>query len=199
MGGGYQQTIKNITGIYARKLKICGRIKKIIRNSGELSLFETNMNKGADVLTNQVVEPLERLKRLTNLQNLEATIRLQNLEATKLDYREVGIYPNSVIYCDIPYTGTDGYNVEEGFCHEDFYDWCNEQDELVLISEYDMPRGRFKVVWETAKRALFSQKSNKSIVERLFVPVKQIDKYEFLMSQDRHLREKKEKELTLFR
>lgn len=46
-----------------------------------------------------------------------------------LDYEEVKIPEDCVIYCDIPYEGTDGYleKGQGGFDYERFYQWCGRQ------------------------------------------------------------------------
>lgn len=137
--------------------------------------------------------------RLSHVQRLVFQEIEKKLEATKKDYSEIELRPNSVIYCDIPYRGTEGYNTEEGFNYEDFYEWCNEQKELVLISEYNMPSDRFIEVWHTNKQAIFSQNYNKTITERLFVPIKQYNEYQALMLQDKQIREREgQRELSLF-
>ena len=88
------------------------------------------------------------------------------------DYQDVEIEDNSVIYCDIPYIGTDGYtNGGEGFDHERFYDWCLSQKQPLYISSYKMPEKDFKVVAEFARVGTFSPAaSNKVVAEKLFMP-----------------------------
>ena len=87
---------------------------------------------------------LQELERCNHLQHLES---LQRLESLRGDYREVEIKPNSVVYCDIPYKGTNtgGYDAID---YEAFYEWAESiasDDVKVFISEYDMPRDRFDI------------------------------------------------------
>ena len=49
------------------------------------------------------------------------------------------------MYCDIPYKSTNKYLSE--FDYNKFYDWCLSSNELIFISEYDMPK-EFYVVAE---------------------------------------------------
>lgn len=101
---------------------------------------------------------------------------LQRLEVTRLSYDKVAIAPDSVIYCDIPYRGTEGYN-GTGFNHEAFYAWAERQTQPCFVSEYDMPRDRFAVYAETSKAQLLSgQGSGKVVMEQLFVPLAQVKK-----------------------
>ena len=100
-----------------------------------------------------------------------------------MSYEAVDVPPNSVIYCDPPYKGTEGYGVNkadggQGFDHERFYDWCERQKELVIISEYDMPRERFACVWQKPHRSrLASVSNNTRVTERLYVPRHQENLY----------------------
>lgn len=102
---------------------------------------------------------------------------LQSLQFTNKSYDEVDILPNSLVYCDIPYKGTAEY-VTGGFDHKKFYDWCHKQKELVIVSEYSMPSD-FVCIATRAKRNLLS--TNKSGLEKLFVPAEQFDRYNELI------------------
>lgn len=61
------------------------------------------------------------------------------------------IRPNSVIYCDIPYFNTSGYDFE--FNYKNFYEWANNQNELVFVSEYYMPEVMFTCIATIKKNA----------------------------------------------
>ena len=94
--------------------------------------------------TKQLAQALERVERIEAIRQLQDTSVLQRLEPIqRLDYSEVDIPSNSVVYCDIPYkdTNTGGY---EAIDYEHFYDWCERQKAPVFISEYNMPVERFK-------------------------------------------------------
>ena len=118
-------------------------------------------------------QPLEQLECLIRLQELQQLQRLQQ------DYRTVNILPNSVIYCDIPYKGTNGYSntsKKNNFDYEAFYDWCERQTNPVFISEYSMPDDRFSCIMEIETRSkLSSANKAKKSVERLFIPKSQED------------------------
>ena len=121
------------------------------------------------------LQNLERFERLESLQRLERFERLQSLqrlEIHKEDYRSVKIDdPEGLIYCDPPYKGTVGYEDainNSGFNHDEFYTWCEEQKNLVVVSEYNMPADRFTCVWERAHVSSVSQ-TNTKVTERLFV------------------------------
>lgn len=101
------------------------------------------------------------------------------------DYREVEILPDSVIFCDIPYYGTREYRHNEvPFDYEAFYDWCEKQTVLVLISEYWMPEDRFVCIAERPRKSTFSATNNSlERVEKVFVPKHQYEMYRRMMNK----------------
>ena len=119
---------------------------------------------------------LQSLQRLQSLERLQSLQRLERLTLSVGSYKNVKIEPDSVIYCDIPYRGTAEYI--GGFNHDEFYDWCEKQTELVIISEYDMPRDRFVCIAEKEKPVMLSGGVSGKATERLFVPKHQIDLYD---------------------
>ena len=117
----------------------------------------------------------ERLESLQSLEILQSLQSLERLSISQKSYDEVRILPDSVIYCDIPYRGTDKY-ISGQFDYEKFYAWCEKQKELVVISEYDMPEDRFRCVESVQKRSLLSAKGAGELkTEKLFVPKHQIE------------------------
>lgn len=56
---------------------------------------------------------------------------------TNQSYSDVKIEPDSVIYCDPPYLGTEQYRNQ--FSTDKFYKWLKESKSLIYISEYQMP------------------------------------------------------------
>ena len=108
---------------------------------------------------------LQTLEHLERLQHLES---LERLQQTSSDYREMRFEPDSVIYCDIPYENTNKY--KSGFDHDAFYDWAERQEHPVFISSYEMPRERFRCIWDCATNSNLNADGPKRVVERLFVP-----------------------------
>ena len=110
------------------------------------------------------LESLQRLERLRRFQQLE---RLDQLEISNLDYCDVEIVPNSVIYCDPPYAGTEEYK-EGAFNHVAFWQWCREQHNPVFVSEYKAPDD-FKVVAEFKHRSILSATNNAKVtIEKVY-------------------------------
>ena len=129
----------------------------------------------------QRLESLERLQSLESLERLERLGSLEKLESagdftiSKLNYQDVQIPADTVIYCDVPYSGkrtTDGgstaYN-SRTFDYDRFYDWCAEQTELTVISEYSMPDG-FVPIWQKEKTVNSCATQTTKAIEKLFIP-----------------------------
>ena len=150
-------------------------IKKFGFTDTEINEYKKLKEKGVfDNLIWGSVGRLQLQKRLAEydkrLQRLESLESLQRLEKTSLDYRNVSILPDSVIYCDIPYKNTDGYTCGS-FDHQAFYDWCAKQKELVVVSSYEMPESDFICINEIEHRqTLGMMATNSKVVEKLFIP-----------------------------
>lgn len=95
------------------------------------------------------------------------------LSYSSVDYADVAIPKDSVIYCDIPYKGSNVYNTAEEFDYERFYRWCAEQEEPVFISSYEMPADQFLCIAEWEHQCNYSALGPKVVKERLFIPIHQ--------------------------
>lgn len=143
-----------------------------------------NINLRANGLENaEKLIVLNRLHSDENLQSplqLESCQRLANIERLAIynkSYDEIEIKPNSVVYCDIPYSQTNKYEISKDFDYEKFYSWCERQTELCFISEYSMPKDRFTCIAEIEHRSIICANENQSVIERVFLPNHQIKDY----------------------
>ena len=165
-------TLKGITDIHERRIKFRNIVKSRLNDGDNTQFLETS----------------GEMDRLESLERLE---RLQSLKGSISDYRAVEIKPNSVIYADIPYIATNTYDntssVIQPFNHEEFYDWCCKQNELVLVSEYTMPMDRFTEVWSTNHIQRICATKTSATTERLFVPTRQLSKYNEMMNRTKEL------------
>ena len=98
------------------------------------------------------------------------------ITSSVLDYEEVTIPEDSVIYCDIPYEDTNVYNKAEGFDYERFYQWCERKTQPVFISSYQMPEDRFDCIEEFTHRSTLSATANNLVMERIYVPKHQAER-----------------------
>lgn len=180
-----EEALKGIVDTYERRIKFGSVVVSWLKKHGTLEMINANpLYSSCHVKKNTKSKPKGEIR---NMQSLESLERLQSLEISTSDYRLVEIKPNSIVYCDIPYKGCDGYNgskkSESNFNHDLFYDWCYNQTELVLISEYDMPSDRFTKVWAIKSIQTLSLYKTSSVEECLFVPTFQLERYKELMRE----------------
>lgn len=132
--------------------KLLNEIKKLYAGT-EVSIYEK-------LCSLQSLESLERLQRLQNLENI------RNIRCYNLSYEQVDIPKNSVVYCDIPYKNTKGYQGK--FDYDKFYAWALNSENSIFISEYFMPES-FTEIYRLDKTCSLGNSNNKPTVERLFV------------------------------
>ena len=103
---------------------------------------------------------------------MPAPVSLDALTWSATDYQDVPIHENSVIYCDIPYKGTNRYAGKGAdFDHDRFYEWALQQTQPIFISSYDMPKEDFKVIAEWSRIDTLSATNNSlRVTERIFIP-----------------------------
>ena len=98
-----------------------------------------------------------RCKRGDNyaLQSANSLIKkhqnMKDVHFFNLNYSEVNIPSNSLVYCDIPYKDTTKYSTDS-FDHSSFYSWCKDMKNKghdIVVSEYlcNVPEG-WEVIWK---------------------------------------------------
>lgn len=145
----------------------------IIRRLKELGAFGVSHCFSLERI--QSLESLERiqsLERIERIQSLERLERIQSLESYVLDYRDVPILSDSVIYCDIPYQGSENY-FKNKFDYEAFFAWCAKQTEPVFVSSYELPPDKFDCIAEFKHLCSIRKDKTYAVVERLFIPIHQ--------------------------
>lgn len=79
---------------------------------------------------------------------------------------------NCLFYLDPPYKNTKQY-AKNIIDYEEFYIFCEElaKNNIVLISEYDMPSNRFECIWSKDVKCLqkLDRKCGESRTEKLFI------------------------------
>ena len=188
VGAACEITLNGIVDIHERRIKFRSVIGCKLAERSNSGLMRLSQENDVDRLESlERLERLQSLERLERLQSLESLERLESFEYSVSDYKAVEIKPNSVIYADIPYISTNTYDgtssVVQPFNHEEFYDWCCKQKELVLISEYYMPADRFTKVWSTNHVQSLCATKTSSVQECLFVPTHQLEKYNNMMKR----------------
>ena len=72
---------------------------------------------------------------------------MKGCELICCSYENLEIPNDSIIYCDPPYRGTEGYGL--AFDYPKFYEWCflkKSEGHRIFISEYSMPSD-FTCIW----------------------------------------------------
>lgn len=103
---------------------------------------------------------------------IKQSINFKDIEFNCCDYTQINSsLHNFLIYCDPPYRDTTKYKIDE-FDYENFYNWCVRMSEnnIVLISEYDMPQDRFECIWSKEMlTTLNNNRDNANRIEKLFI------------------------------
>lgn len=99
-------------------------------------------------------------------------LKLKGVVFIHSSYEVLEIPPNSIIYCDPPYKGTEGYRVK--FYHEAFWQWCRDMTDAghsVYISEYSAPED-FICIWQKELSSSLSANGktggSKKSIEKLY-------------------------------
>lgn len=106
-----------------------------------------------------------------NINNtLKQIDKLKGVKWYSVDYYDLEIPPNSLIYCDPPYKGTKQYSTSKNFDYEKFYNWCRQKKKeghTIFISEYQMPDD-FKCIWQKELTNSMHQTITKKPIEKLY-------------------------------
>lgn len=108
----------------------------------------------------QTIKTNNILKQISNL---------KGIEISSVDYQNMVIPPNSIIYCDAPYTTTIKEKMyKDKFDFEMYYEWLRDmsKEHTVYVSEYNMPDD-FECVLEIQMKSAFRNDKTHS-VEKLF-------------------------------
>ena len=100
---------------------------------------------------------------------------MKDVQFFNLNYSEVSIPNNSLVYCDIPYKDTTKYSTGS-FDHSSFYSWCKDMKNKghdIVVSEYlcNVPEG-WEVLWKHEGKKDMRNKDGvqESTVEVLMTP-----------------------------
>lgn len=104
---------------------------------------------------------------IRNLKNQQPS--LTNIKFFCREFQTLHDLHDCVIYCDPPYKDTTKY-ATGNFDYELFYQWCKKmsKNNIVLVSEYDMPDG-FDCVWQKELRCTLDKSSRTNRIEKLFI------------------------------
>lgn len=120
-----------------------------------------------EIITKTGIKRDYRIESISNI--IKQSEKLKDVKFTNLNYKEcANNISNALIYCDIPYKNTTGYN--NTFNHDEFWKWCREKSKnnFILISELEAPND-FKCIWSGNVTRTQDNKSRSVSVEKLFI------------------------------
>ena len=100
------------------------------------------------------------------LQGLE---RLQGLEVSRLDYREVDVPDGATVYADPPYRGTNNHGHGGLFDFAAFDSWLASVPFMVVVSEFTCPNGCVEVARKERQQSMAANGKSPRVTEFLFV------------------------------
>lgn len=122
------------------------------------------------------IRPVKDLGSLDHIRKGECIAELAGLRldaeltVSCMDYRDVAIEGDAVIYCDPPYCGCTTY-LGQKFDHEAFYRWAHECGHDVYVSEYWMPDDMFECIYEFERVSTMSAFDNRLVrTEKIYIP-----------------------------
>ena len=116
------------------------------------------------------IQHFERLNRLNSIATAFTNEEKHRLTIGSVDFENVEVPSDSVVYCDTPYRETEGYRKAKHFNHDRFYEWSLRQNVPVFVSEYAMPEDFVAVsAWQKRCTMKGSEHALRT-TEKLFVP-----------------------------
>lgn len=116
------------------------------------------------------LQHFESINRLNSLATAFSNEEKNRLTIGSVDFAEVEIPSDSVVYCDPPYRGTGGYRKAKHFNYDRFYEWALRQNVPVFVSEYAMPEDFVEVASWQKRCTMKSAEHALRTTEKLFVP-----------------------------
>ena len=96
--------------------------------------------------------------------------QLEDVNFGEFDYKQLDMsqFRYGVIYCDIPYKNTTGY--QDSFDHDEFWQWAKEssKDNIVLVSEQVAPN-EWQSIWAMPVKRTLDNASRIDIIEQLYI------------------------------
>jgi len=93
---------------------------------------------------------------------------IKDINFYNLNYWELDIPDNSIIYCDPPYFNTIKY--KDDFDTDKFWDWVRIMSDKhkVYVSEYTAPDD-FECIWSKKVHSTLSKQSKFNVIEKLYI------------------------------
>ena len=108
---------------------------------------------------------------------LRASLSFQQAQIKCLDYRASKPPPGALVYCDPPYTGTQGYGKDQ-FNSDEFWDVMRNwsRDSIVFISEYAAPEDFVEYASSKKQMTLGGGHTQQTRIEKLYIHSSALDR-----------------------
>ena len=147
--------VKNI--LYLANLEYAKQSKGLVNIISSENLERTKQGKSIERLQNlQSMEASKQGKNVESLAQQENLLRSKNITASNISITSVSydkiVLPDpseTVIICDPPYRGVQGYQVD--FDNDKFEQWCIDRAREgyeVFVCEYNIDNPAFEEIWE---------------------------------------------------
>ena len=127
-------------------------------------------------------ERLLSQERTESLQSLQRLQRLQSLQRLQLDYRNVEIQTDAVVYADPPYKNTNCTGYAEQFDYDAFEKWLADVPFMVIVSEYNAPKGCTEIASIKKQPTMGTGNKGGTNTEKLFVQDRFYERYQYAMN-----------------
>jgi DNA adenine methylase len=94
---------------------------------------------------------------------------IQTVKFISMNYKDLFIPKNTLVYCDPPYQNSTQYEIP--FSHDEFWEWCNIQSQTnpVFVSEYNAPPDWVCLWSQNVCSSLTKDIASKKATEKLFL------------------------------
>lgn len=96
--------------------------------------------------------------------------RLKDIQFQCGDYEKLySDKADCLLYCDIPYKGTQQYGYCKNFDYERFWEWAKKMSEknIVLVSEHEAP-SEWECIWQKEVKRTINSKKHVLAIEKIF-------------------------------
>ena len=128
-----------------------------------------------------LINQLKETDKNERLLSQERTERLQRLQRLQLDYRNVEIQTDAVVYADPPYKNTNCTGYAGQFDYDAFEKWLADVPFMVIVSEYNAPKGCTEIASIKKRQTMGTGNKGGTNTEKLFVQDRFYERYKYVM------------------
>lgn len=111
-------------------------------------------------------------ERWRNYKQQSESSNFKKIKFMSSDYKQIKFQPNSVLYCDSPYKGTNSYDIDKNFDFDAYYTWLRETSKIypIFVSEQNLPEEFDKfLIWQKEHNRTIGVTNNFKVIEKLWL------------------------------